>query len=188
MMGWFTVFAYVFAALLSALVLILGPSNRRSIWYFITLALVLLAVNKQLDLQSAMTAIGRCMAKVQGWYEDRRIVQVVFIYALSAFSLLLTLTLAWNLRDEFKRNWLAFFGFAFLVTFVVVRAAGFHHFDRFIGFELYGVRMNWLMELTGIIMISINAVILVWHGPAPSKRNLMRRRSESELPYRRNHH
>ncbi len=167
--GWVTVFAYIVAALVSALVLKLGAGNRRAFWYLITLALVLLAVNKQLDLQSAMTAIGRCMAKIQGWNEDRRVVQVVFIFAISALSLILALAVAWNLRGGLEQTWLAFFGFAFLLTFVVVRAAGFHDFDRLIGFEISGVRMNWLMELTGIIMISLNAFLLIWHSPARSK-------------------
>lgn len=171
-MGWVTVFGYVVAVLLSALVLVLGTANRRSFWYFITLAMVLLAINKQLDLQSAFTAVGRCAAKIQGWYEDRRVVQVTFIAALSAFSLVLTLALAWNLKSSLKQDWLAFLGFAFLVTFVVVRAAGFHGFDQFISFEMIGVRMNWVMELAGITLISMNAVLLIWYGPAPFRKKM----------------
>ena len=32
--------------------------------------LMFLTINKQLDLQSALTALARCMAKVQGWDAD----------------------------------------------------------------------------------------------------------------------
>lgn len=186
-MGWVTVFAYFIALLLSGLVLVLGAANRPAFWYFITFCLIFLAVNKQLDLQSALTAVGRCVAKMQGWYENRKVVQIAFISALFSFSFLLTLALAWNLRGRLKRNWLAFIGFAFLVTFVVVRAAGFHDVDQFIGIELIGVRVNWLMELTGIIMISLNAVFLIRYGPAPSMCKQVRRRIDIDLPYRRNH-
>ncbi len=184
-MGWATVFSYVLAALLSSFVLLRGAANRRTFWYFITFALVLLAFNKQLDLQSAMTAIGRCIAKLQGWYEHRRAVQVTFILALLSVSILMTLILASNLRYGLKRIWLAFFGFAFLVTFVFVRAAGFHGFDQVIGFELGVLRMNWVLELTGILMISLNAIMLLSQGPASTLRKKRRKSSESDLSFRR---
>ncbi|MDB5657901.1 MAG: isopropylmalate isomerase large subunit [Cypionkella sp.] len=37
--------------------------------------MLILAVNKQLDLQSALAATGRCIAQFQGWYRARRDVQ-----------------------------------------------------------------------------------------------------------------
>src|SRR4051812_24787616 len=41
----------------------------------------------------------------------------------------------------------------FLVTFVLVRAASFHHIDALLG---YGrVRLNWVLELSGIILVAM---------------------------------
>lgn len=161
LMGWFTVLSYLLASLLSGIVLFGRVSDQRSFWLIITVLLILLSVNKQLDLQSALTAIGRCAAKIQGWYGQRQTVQVAFIVAISAFSLLLTFLIAWNVRRGLRSTWLALFGFVFLATFVVVRAAGFHHFDRLINFEAGSIRMNSLFELTGIGMISLNAIFLI---------------------------
>jgi len=42
-----------------------------------------LAVNKQLDLQSFLTALGRCDARLQGWYETRRPAGYVLVRAVS---------------------------------------------------------------------------------------------------------
>jgi hypothetical protein len=44
-------------------------------------------------------------------------------------------------------------GLAFLLTFVVVRAISFHHVDQFLGWQLAGVTMNRLLELTGIALV-----------------------------------
>lgn len=163
-MGWITVFSYIAASILCATVLVRRSSNQYAFWIVLTVFLALLAVNKQLDLQSALTAIGRCTAKSQGWYDQRQIVQVIFIVVLGVVSLISTSFFAWSLRKGLSQIWPAFLGFSFLVTFVVMRAAGFHGFDRFIDFELGGVRMNWLFELTGIVMISLNAFLLIGRG------------------------
>jgi hypothetical protein len=37
-----------------------------------------------------------------------------------------------------------------IVTFVVIRAASFHHIDRFIGQSVLGLRWNWVLEMGGI--------------------------------------
>jgi hypothetical protein len=42
-----------------------------------------LAANKQLDLQSLMTAADRGMTKAEGWYERRRPIQAIFIIAMA---------------------------------------------------------------------------------------------------------
>ncbi len=186
-MGWITVVCYVIAGVLSAVVLALRASRQRVFWFVLTVLLALLAVNKQLDLQSALTAIGRCMAQMQGWYDQRKTVQLTFILVLAAFSLVFVAVLAWNLRKGFARIWLAFFGFAFLLTFVVMRAASFHHFDRLINFELGPMRMNWFLELTGIAMIACNAILLMIAGPEPEPSRTRYRQPESEFPYRRDH-
>ncbi|AML53376.1 hypothetical protein RC74_20845 [Falsihalocynthiibacter arcticus] len=147
-----------------------------------TVFLVLLSVNKQLDLQTALTAFGRCTAKTQGWYDQRQTVQVTFIVIFSALSLISTLVFAWSLRRGLSRIWLAFLGFSFLMTFIVARAAGFHHFDRFISFELGAMRMIWLFELTGIAMISLNAVFLIMKGPEVELQRKNRRKPRSNIP------
>jgi hypothetical protein len=45
----------------------------------------------------------------------------------------------------------------FLLTFIVVRAISFHHFDMFISTRVLGVRMNWVLELTGVFLVSLAA-------------------------------
>jgi hypothetical protein len=49
-------------------------------------------------------------------------------------------------------------GLFLLLTFIVVRAISFHHVDEFIKVRVAGVRMNWLLELSGILLVMLAAV------------------------------
>lgn len=160
-MGWTTVAAYAVAAAMSGLVFLKLRNRERAFWLFLFILLSLLAVNKQLDLQSALTAAGRCLAKLQGWYGQRRTVQLLFVVVLAAFGVSATAFLFLWMKDEIKQNWLAMVGLGVLVTFVLIRAIGFYHVDALINSQLMSVRMNWIFELSGILLISLNAGLLL---------------------------
>ena len=49
-------------------------------------------------------------------------------------------------------------GFAFVLGFVVIRAVGFHDVDRLISAEWQSLRLNWLLELTGLVLILMAAI------------------------------
>lgn len=157
LMGWLTVVAYATAAVLAFL------SGRRAVdepslarfWRALALLLVLLGINKQLDLQTLFTQLARDLALAQGWYEDRRRYQVLFIAVVGVVGLLGTLGLAFALRKIASRIWLALLGIGFLVSFVLIRAASFHHVDLFL--RAGPVRLNWVFELTGIVLIALAA-------------------------------
>lgn len=124
--------------------------------------MVFLAINKQLDLQSLATVIARCTAQLQGWYQDRRLFQIGVIVGLGIFSLLLGLIFFWFLRKDLKRNFLALTGLIVVFAFVMIRAVGFHDMDALIGIKIGSIRMNWILELTGLVLISLNAAFLLF--------------------------
>lgn len=162
--GWVTVAGYLVASILAVLVFYKRSGRQRIFWLGLSVLLLALAINKQLDLQSALTAAGRCISKAQGWYEERQSVQIKFIMAVIGTSLAAALLSAWVMRRELADIWLGLTGLAFLLAFIVIRAAGFHHFDQFIGFEIGNVRMNWVFELGGITAIIVNALYLLLPG------------------------
>lgn len=158
-LGWVTVAVYALTAILAAAVFVVKRGRQRIFWCGVCILLVALAINKQLDLQSAITAAGRCLSQAQGWYEDRRAFQMIFIISVLVAFLVIGSLLAWALRRHFGRIWLALIGVTLLLAFVVTRAAGFHGFDRFIRFEIANIQMNWLLELGGIAFIALNAIL-----------------------------
>jgi hypothetical protein len=161
-MGWVTVAAYFTVAVMclrqaSAFRFRRGDRGRLIFWTALAGLLVLLGVNKQLDLQTALTLTGRRIAIAQGWYEHRRAVQLVFV-GIVAISGAVGFTLMWKLvRAHGREVRVALAGFLLLLCFVVVRAASFHHFDNVINFRMGGVRMNWVLELGSIAVIAAGA-------------------------------
>ena len=163
--GWLTVISYVVCLVLAVMVLRRRPARAaRGLWWVIALLMAALAVNKQLDLQTALTATGRCMARAQGWYDSRRIVQVAFIAGL---VLGVVLTWVWatkTLRGQMRGNGLALLGLAILCGFVLVRAVGFGHVDRLINMDFANVRFNFWFENAGLLLIAVNAIWLLRRG------------------------
>jgi hypothetical protein len=163
-MGWVIVGVYALCALAALTLAVRNPFQgpgawrERVFWGGIGLVLAFLAVNKQLDLQSLMTAIGRCHAQLAGWYDDRAAVQRAFIRGLALGALVTAVALAWFLRASLRRNALAVLGFAFVLGFVVIRAIGFHNVDRLISTEWQSLRVNWILELAGLVLILIAAI------------------------------
>lgn len=162
--GWLTVLVYLGAAIASAgaaqrLTGAAGPARRERVFWLISAGVMLfLAVNKQLDLQSLLTTFGRCHAQLSGWYEMRRTVQWLFVAAVASGGLLLLGLLTLFLRGIPGRVWPALLGLAFVCGFVVVRAASFHHVDGMLGRTAFGLRMNWLLELPGPILVALVAL------------------------------
>ncbi len=137
--GWVTVVAYLVAALCAS-----GPpgaspgptmctriGRRRSGWC--SALLVGLGINKQLDLQTLVTQIGRDVIWSLGLYQQRREFQVGFILAVALICVAAVAAFFWFARRSLRYRWLALVGTVFIFGFVVVRAASFHHIDAFLG-------------------------------------------------------
>ncbi len=167
LLGWLTVAAYLCAAFLS--ILCAWRSDRifrgqnilahRVIWSGLAVGMLFLGINKQLDLQSQFTALGREIAIRQGWYEIHHRVQVLFVMGLVGASLIVLAFLAWTVRRNWKQYWILLIGLLFLARFIVVRAASFYNvslpqLSRFTG----GLRINWLLEILGAALICLSAL------------------------------
>ena len=159
LIGWsiaaFYVVVAVFCARSARAAAIALPIQRREVLFWWTCAFVLgfLAINKQLDLQTLVTDVGRCIAVEQGWYEDRRDVQRGFLAAVVLLGVTGVLCCGLVLRRTFARTGLAVLGLGFVCLFVVVRAASFHHVDTLLGGLVLGLRISTLLEVTGPLMI-----------------------------------
>jgi hypothetical protein len=177
LLGWLTVAAYLAASLVcgrAAAAVVVGDHPRRGrpavFWSVLSLILFFLGVNKQLDLQSALTELGRDLAQEQGWYDQRQGVQVLFIVLIAALGSAALGAIAWTaggVRGAARERLLALMGLVFLLAFVVVRASSFHNIDRLLGVQLGGVRLNGILELGGIGCVGVAAL---WSARAPSPR------------------
>lgn len=157
-LGWATVAAYAVAGLVCMSAARRTSGREARFWVLLSLALLGLALNKQLDLQSALSAAGRCMARMQGWYENKRIVQLAFLLGLLATSLAIMLLAVLSLRHILGRIGPALLGAGLVLAFVAIRAAEFQHIDRLVGTPMAGARLSWILELSGLALILTNAL------------------------------
>ena len=157
--GWLTVGLYFLTAyfcwnLAVQLKAVSGTiAKERMTWYIFALLFYLLGINKQLDLQTALTELGRLVAHAQGWYEYRRLVQLAFILIVATCCVAAMLVLSMLARRTHVGVSVALIGLTLLFSFVLVRAASFHHIDEFIGRKVFGLRWNWILEIGGILVV-----------------------------------
>lgn len=164
--GWLTVGSYALCGLLGWMVVRrIGRGRVRVFWVVLTLAMAFLAVNKQLDLQSLLTGLGRCVAQQQGWYGERRALQKEFIEGLlAAIAAVLALAL-YLMRRHLRQNGLAIVGLVLVAGFVAIRAVSIHHFNSFLKGEVHSVRFNVILENSGLVLIALNALYLLRKRP-----------------------
>jgi hypothetical protein len=80
LMGWFTVFSYYFTASICFLKMFSKRVRQQKqaliFWGIICFSMVVLGMIKQFNLLTAMTEIGRIIARSDGWIGQRAIIQV----------------------------------------------------------------------------------------------------------------
>lgn len=166
--GYFVAAGFCFAAARAARALAsklskASPEQARDerslarLWGISTLAMVLLGINKQLDLQTWFTETLRDLSREQGWYENRRIYQVLFIALIGLAGVLVTSSLAYSLRRVFSRARGTIIGLALISCFVVIRAASMHHVDALLGVRFGHLKINAILELSGILVVALAA-------------------------------
>ncbi|MES2949377.1 MAG: hypothetical protein V4858_12630 [Pseudomonadota bacterium] len=168
--GWITVAAYATAMLLCYLCQRRSaPGPQRQFWLLMVLIMAVLGLNKQLDLQTWLTEVGRDLALEHGWYRHRRLVQAIFIACLLVAGVAVGAWLAYWLRalDVYARR--AAYGLVVLGVFILVRASSFHHIDVLLGLAFENVRLNAVLELSGICAI-VHSAWGRWRSPPDNRR------------------
>ncbi len=127
-------------------------------WRAIAALFLALGINKQLDLQSALTEVGRVLAYSEGWYAQRHAVQLAFIVLVAVLCATAVIILVIWTHNAPVQTWVALLGTMLVFGFVLIRASSFHHMDRFIGERILGFRWNWVLEMGGISLALIASI------------------------------
>lgn len=155
MWGWLTVAVYLLAV---ARCYVKAKRDRAAgapyqFWLYLGVFLLLLSINKQLDLQTWVSQTLRDLSLAHGWYEQRRMLQLAFVISVGSVMLVLLITLRiylWNLWRSYKLVWS---GLILLCAFILIRAASFHHVDILIRQTLLGLELNVLLENLALVLI-----------------------------------
>lgn len=159
LLGWGIAIAY-FAAIAPVLAARARTADEhdRMIWCIAALLLALFGLNKQLDLHTLVTALGRCYARQYGWIDHRRAVQGVFVALVFAATLIGLAVLVRLARGRIDRFLPVLAGLILVIGYGLLRAANFNHLA-----ELFDGRSVWLIELGGILLVALGAGrVLLW--------------------------
>lgn len=156
--AWTIVGGYALAAVLCGLAVYHQRGRPgQNFWVGTVLVVIAFGVNKQLDLQTWLTFLGRQFAQREGWYVQRRGVEIT---ALFAFGGLLIAAAAWFRRYASRHLAgvaTAIAGLAALGAYAALRAATFYHVDLEPEGVIAGVPARDLIEFSGTILVAIGA-------------------------------
>lgn len=130
-------------------------------WLLLGLFLLFLAANKQLDLQTGMIALGKCVAEANNWYETRAEVQFAFVAGLVILALVIGLRMLLKSALGGAKTLLAVLGFLAVASFFVLRAAAFNRVDLVLDASVMGVPVLLTLELVGAALIFVNACVML---------------------------
>jgi hypothetical protein len=169
--GWATTFLYFATAI--QVWRVMRRTERASfewtVWRVLLVCMLALGVNKQLDLQTAFTEMGRILAHKQGWYDDRQEVQKMFIAGLcgaAAAGCVAIAVVAYHMPLSTR---LALCGIVVLTAFVLIRAASFHHVDILLSTRAIGLKVNWILENGGILLVMLAGSLRLARASASQK-------------------
>lgn len=168
LLGWVTMVAYLVAGLAcwrahrfcsfgTRMLLTSAPAEARhqerlaSWWIGVGALMILLGLNKQLDLQTLLTAVGKEMALAQGWYAGRKQVKLAFVMLLGLVLGSLGLVVAYALRRVWRRLMPSLLGLVLILGFVEVRAVVFHALS--VAPDSDVVTDPWYLELAGVGLV-----------------------------------
>ncbi len=153
--GWFTVLVYLAAAFCAIRQYRahkkLGLDAR--FWLVLVWLLVILGINKQLDIQGWFIDAMKQDAIKDGWYQYRTYFQVVFVIAMGLGLVIFLLALRLYLINSWQRYKITWIGLILLFSFIVIRGASFSHVDILINQAVIGIELNVVLELSALLLV-----------------------------------
>ncbi len=127
--------------------------EKRFLWYCIVVFLIIMGINKQLDLQIFLTMSGRFIARHIGWFERRRIIQAYFTIGIILFFSSTGIYILYKIRTIIRQSLVELAGATTLLFFAVIRAASFNHIGFAVSFENHTISRIHGLEMTGLVLI-----------------------------------
>ncbi|MDJ0795260.1 MAG: hypothetical protein QNJ51_00235 [Calothrix sp. MO_167.B12] len=165
--GWLTFVAYLIACFLCvfwALRISRFSSLRQSgqlpwLWWSLAIILLLLGLNKQLDIQSWLRIASKELTIAQGWSNHRSTMYIGSAAVLFTTVLALLVFVGRALRNLWQKYWLVLLGLVFLNSYILFRAPPIFRATRLLlNWRLEELQNSWLLEIAGIACIGVSAM------------------------------
>lgn len=128
-------------------------------WLLLAVGLLLLGLNKQLDLQTLLVQSGRQTTIALGWFEERRKLQFTFALLFGTIVITLFAVSVRRYGNFFRKHLLATIGTGLILSYVLLRSASVNHLGEGSGKKHHAIQQHWvnIIELAGIACVLICA-------------------------------
>lgn len=130
-----------------------NAGGERLLWSATAMILVALTLNKQLDLQQSIIWTGRCVARAEGWFEQRLVFQRAFGSFVMVLLALGMAWLVWKCRPALPRNRLLLLGIFLLMSFVILQITRFEQMAGSLGPMIGKLRLHRMLE--GVALVTL---------------------------------
>jgi len=158
--GWSCCAAYLVAALFAVRAARFPSLGwERRFWWTISGLMVVLGVNKQLDLQTNFINQTRHLTTVLGlnpWYQN---VRVVMLAAVALTTVVVLWTVYRRARAQSRSAAVAVIGVSVLAVFVVMRISTFYYVDSRFHVDMSLHDTVWVLELLGSAIVAAAAAV-----------------------------
>ncbi len=128
-------------------------------WWIMAVSLMLLAINKQLDLQMLLADIGRAFTKHQGWYAQRRPVQIRILVLGVSVGFACLQEIGYRLKGAPRSTGFALWGVVLLGINVLIHLVSLHWMERVLSLSVLGLTVGTGFEIFTILWIAASAAI-----------------------------
>lgn len=153
---------FAVAAALSIILALKAKGRERLFWIAVALAAMLFGANVHLDLHVLTTAIGRCAAQSQGWYDQREVVRGAFLAGVIVSVGVSALALVWLFRVQIIANPVILVGLGATTVMQALKAVGWNGLDCLGGLTFGPVRALDAPDVMCAILVTIGALWAMW--------------------------
>ena len=132
--------------------------RARVFWIGASLCALVLVFNAHLDLHALPASLGRCAAKAQGWYDQRKSVQAIYLAVVAGSALLIISAAIWIFRRQLMANLLVTAGLVVTIGALAGKGSGFHQIDWLYQFRVGPLKVTDLPEIVGACLVILGAV------------------------------
>lgn len=157
--GWAASAGYLLAGVLAFRAARRAPARSfdRRFWALLCAVLLMLGINKQLDLHILLIDLGRALAVESGWYRQRRLLQQIFMAAALVLGIAVAAIAYRVARRRDPNIRLALGGLILTAAYALARASVFNHTGSILRSEIVGMRWDWTIEAAGIALTGFAA-------------------------------
>jgi hypothetical protein len=145
-----------------------GLKGSPAFWLMISVMLMLMIVDRALNLRESLIEVMRGVVESQEWYRSRNFRRSVFAIIASVGGFLVVGSLVFSAFGQFKKNSPALVATILMGGFFLYRETSFHEafmasqflrFDTAFRQSFAGLRSQWIVELTSAIAIATSALL-----------------------------